>query len=104
MYRPAAPRYRRSPDTPGQRAVDVATDDDFLSPEPAEDDPDEDDPAEDDPEEDEPELLESLDELDDFADSELPADEPSDEDDPFDPLAPSLPAATVLAPLRLSVR
>jgi hypothetical protein len=49
------------------------------------------------------ELPESLDEVDDLAASE-PEDELSDEE-PFDPLAaPSLPAGTVLDPVRLSVR
>jgi hypothetical protein len=87
--------------------VDAATDDDFLSPDPDPDpDPDLDpepelDP-EPDPESEDFELPESLVELEDLADSE-PEDELSDE--PFDPLAaPSLPAGTVLAPVRLSVR
>jgi hypothetical protein len=72
-----------------------------LSPEP-ELDPDEDEEL--------PESLDELDELDelpDFAASE-PESEPEDELSaavPLDPLAaPSLPAGTVLAPLRLSVR
>ena len=93
-----------------QFAVDAATDDDFfLSPEPDPDPEPEPDPEPDpepEPEADEPELLESADEpdeVDDLAASELD-DEPSDED-PLDPAAaPSLPAATVLDPFRLSVR
>jgi hypothetical protein len=82
-----------------QLAVEAATDD-FLSPEP-ELDPDEDEEL---PESlDEPDELDELDELPDFAESE-PEDELSAAV-PLDPLAaPSLPAGTVLAPLRLSVR
>jgi hypothetical protein len=96
MYRPDSRRCRRSRDTPAQLVVDAATDEDFLSPEPEVDDVDE---------LDELELPESPDELDeDLADSELAEDDPSDEDEPFDPLAPSLPAETVLDPFRLSVR
>jgi hypothetical protein len=62
---------------------------------------------------DEPDDPDEPDELDDFAASEpedeLPEDELSEdeppEDEPLDPAAaPSLPAATVLDPFRLSVR
>jgi hypothetical protein len=73
--------------------VDAATDD-FLSPEP-ELDPEVDPP-------DEPES-EELEDSDDFPASDV-VDEPS-ADGPLEPFAaPSLPAATVLDPLRLSVR
>jgi hypothetical protein len=88
-----------------QVAVDAATDEDFLSPDPEPDPelldfpesldfPDSLDLPE------SPDFPESPDELDDLPESE-PTDELSDED----PLAaPSLPAGTVLDPFRLSVR
>ena len=80
--------------------------DDFLPPEP---EPEPEPEAELDPEPDpddepeEPEEPEELEDSDDFPDSDLAGELSVDE--PLEPLAaPSLPAATVLEPFRLSVR